>query len=179
MSTQDIVASDQIEEDMVDDASTSTLGNWKGSDVTCDEIAWLQRTGRIPDGVECRLPRDEVEPRPEEGEYVVFVSHFERGFGLPVSDFMKEFLEHYELQPHHIPANAIVILSSAVSLSEGYLGLWPTVNFWAKYFTFRSQVLPNPGSDAPKVMVQCGAAAVSPRRKSILPRVKGLDSVKK
>jgi hypothetical protein len=92
---------------------------------------------------------------------------------------MKEFMEYYELQPHHIPANAIVLLSSAVTLSEGYLGLWPTINFWAKYFTFWSQVLPKPGSDAPKVMVQCGAASVSPRRDSILPRVKGLDSVKK
>jgi hypothetical protein len=91
MSAQDLVASDQIEEDMVDDASSSTRGNWEGSDVTSDEVAWLQRSGRIPAGVECRLPGAEIEPRPEAGEFVVFVSHFERGFGLPLSDFMKEF----------------------------------------------------------------------------------------
>ena len=130
MSNQDIASSEAFEEDTADDASSSsTRGNWAGSDVTSDEIEWLQRTFRIPDGVECRIPGSETEPEPREGEYVVFASHFERGFGLPISDFLKRFMEHYHLQPHHLPANAMVLLSSAVTLSEGYLGLWPTLEF--------------------------------------------------
>jgi hypothetical protein len=32
-------------------------------------------------------------PAPESGERIVFVSHFERGFGLPVSDFFRDFLD--------------------------------------------------------------------------------------
>ena len=178
MSDQDIASSEAFEEDVADDASSSTRGNWAGSDVTPDEIEWLQRTFRIPEGVECRIPGNEIEPDPREGEYVVFTSHFERGFGLPISDFLKQFMEHYHLQPHHLPANAMVLLSSAVTLSEGFLGLLPTIEFWAKYHTFRTQVKPDPNSNGDKEMVQCGAAALSPRRFSILPRVKGSDSVK-
>jgi hypothetical protein len=130
MSNQDIASSEAFEEDVGDEASSSsTRGNWAGSDVSRDEIEWLQRTFRITEGVECRIPGSETEPNPREGEYVVFSSHFERGFGLPISDFLKRFMEHYHLQPHHLPANAMVLLSSAVTLSEGYLGLWPTLEF--------------------------------------------------
>ena len=62
------------------------LGCYKGSDVTQRELDWLLRTRRIPEGVECRLPGPEVAPILKSGEYVVFVAHFERGFGLPASN---------------------------------------------------------------------------------------------
>ena len=67
------------------DAEESERAGWEGSEVTNAEIAWLRRTRRIPDGVECRRPSGEIEPTPAAGEWVVFVAHFERGFGLPVS----------------------------------------------------------------------------------------------
>jgi hypothetical protein len=51
-------------------------------------------------------------PAPKPGERVVFIAHFERGFGLPASDFFRDFLDTYDLQPHHIPANAVMILSA-------------------------------------------------------------------
>jgi hypothetical protein len=34
---------------------------------------------------------------PEFGERVVFISHFERGFALPVNDFFRDFLDTYDL----------------------------------------------------------------------------------
>ena len=46
-----------------------------------------------------RLPRNEQRPRPEEQERVVFLTHFERGFGLPASTFFRVFLELFGLQP--------------------------------------------------------------------------------
>ena len=58
---------------------------------------WLIKSRRIPAGVECRLPGAELAPQPKDGERVVFVSHFERGFGLPVSHFFREFLDKYRL----------------------------------------------------------------------------------
>jgi hypothetical protein len=61
--------------------------------------------------VSCRIPGNELEPEPREGEVVVFAAHFERGFGLPVLDFFRRFLDFYELQPHHLPGNAIFYLS--------------------------------------------------------------------
>ena len=93
-----------------------TRGAWIGSDVKQPEIDWLYRSRRIPEQVLCRIPRGEVEPAPEPGEYVVFSAHFERGFGLPAFDFFREFLDFYKLQPHHLPGNAIFYLSCFVSL---------------------------------------------------------------
>ena len=51
---------------------------WDGSEVTEAQITWLRNSRRIPEGVACRLPGSEVHPTPEEGEYVVFLAHFER-----------------------------------------------------------------------------------------------------
>jgi hypothetical protein len=68
-----------------------TRGAWKGSDVKQPEIDWLYRSRRIPAEVACRIPSDELEPAPLEGEIVVFTAHFERGFGLPASDFFRRF----------------------------------------------------------------------------------------
>ena len=122
----------------------STRAAWEGSDVTRDEIDWLIRSRRIPDGVACRLPGPEVQLDPQEGEYVVFGAHFEHGLGLPTSAFFGNFLDRLLLQPHHLPANAILILSSFTAFNEGYLGLWPAINLWSKFFAFRKQVVPNP-----------------------------------
>ena len=71
-------------------------------------------------------------------------------------------------------------MSAFVSFTEGYLGLWPTINAWSKYFHFRKQVVPNPADPgAPKEMTQCGAATVTPRRGSAFPRIFGLESCRK
>lgn len=98
-------------------------GGWVGSDVTLAEIDWLTRTRRIPEGVQCRRHTVGLEPNPEPGEYVVFSSHFERGFGLPASPFFRSFLDRFLLQPHHLPANAITMLLAFIAFCEGYLGL--------------------------------------------------------
>ncbi|KAK1646212.1 hypothetical protein QYE76_064017 [Lolium multiflorum] len=50
------------------DLSGVTRGAWKGSDVTQHEIDWLYRSRRIPAGVSCRLPGDEIEPDLQDGQ---------------------------------------------------------------------------------------------------------------
>ena len=78
--------SDDNNQDVVEEVvEGSTRAAWEGSDVSQDDIDWLIRSRRIPDGVACRVPGSEIQPDPKEGEYVVFVAHFERGFGLPSS----------------------------------------------------------------------------------------------
>ena len=106
----------------------------------------------------------------------MFLTHFERGSGLPVSDFFRRFLDFFGLQPRHLPANAIVSLSAFSSLTEGYLGLCPTIEASAKYFHLRKKTIP--GSD-PKVMAVCGSVSITPRNGSVFPRIQGLDTVKK
>ena len=128
-----VPVAEQAEEEM--EAGTERA-EWEGSDVSSDEIDWLRRTRRIPVEVECRRPGDELVPDARDGEYVVFASHFERGFGLPTSGFMQKFLERFGIQPHHLPANAITTMSSHAAFCEAYVGVKPTVRTWAKYFTF-------------------------------------------
>jgi hypothetical protein len=62
---------------------------------------------------------------PESGEQVVFISHFERGFALPASDFFRDFLDNYGLQPHHLSANTMMILSAFATFCEGYAAIEP------------------------------------------------------
>ena len=83
-------------------AEDAPQGSWEGSlDVTSADINWLYASRRIPPELACRLPGDEVEPAPEEGERVVFLAHFQRGFGLPVSDFFSQFMVRFARQTNH------------------------------------------------------------------------------
>ena len=68
---------------------------WEGSEVSLAEIDWLKRTRRIPEGVVCRRPGPELEPALQPGERVVFIAHFEHGFGLPTSPFFRAFLNRF------------------------------------------------------------------------------------
>jgi hypothetical protein len=85
-------------------------------------------------------------PAPESSERVVFISHFERGFALLASDFFWDFLNHYDLQPHHLPAKAVMILSAFAAFCEGYAGIEPIVQAGAKYFQLHKQSAQEPRS---------------------------------
>lgn len=176
---------DPAEVVLIDDAeatgaAASTRASWEGSDIGQPEMDWLKQMRLIPHGVVCRAPGPEISPEPEEGERVVFLAHFERGFGLPISDFFVDFLSKYQLQPHHLAPNAITSLSAFVTLCEAYLGIWPTVEIWSRYFGLRQQSIPNPKQPkVPKKMTECGAALVVPTAGSEFPRILGLESCRK
>ncbi|KAK1625823.1 hypothetical protein QYE76_000138 [Lolium multiflorum] len=153
-----------------------TRGAWKGSDVKQPEIDWLYRSRRIPAEVVCRLPRDEVEPAPEPGEYVVFSAHFERGFGLPASDFFRQFLDFYELQPHHLPGNAVFYLSCYATFMEAYVGIRPTREAFARFFSLRINSVQGKDIPKPKPPVQCGSCIIGSRQGSPFFKFSGLES---
>jgi hypothetical protein len=157
--------------------------------VTPADISWITTTRRVPAGVACQLPAGEIVLAPEPVERVVFISHFERGFALPVSDFFWDFLENYDLQSHHLPSNAVMILSAFAAFCEGYAGMEPFVQGWAKYFQLRKQSAQEPRSkdDPPEIakekkdrpMTQCGAATIMSRKGSDFPKIELLESCKK
>ena len=97
IATEDTAAADDTT--AADDAYTDApRGSWEGSsNVTSDDINWLYASRRIPPELACRLPGDEVEPAPEVGERVVFLAHFQRGFGLPISEFFSQFQVRFGL----------------------------------------------------------------------------------
>ena len=134
--------------------------SWDGSNVHEDHVAFLRQTRCLPDAnlVWVRLaPETEISPAPEEGERVVFCSHFLCGFGLPVSGFLRSFLEFYNLQPHHLMPNTVMLLSAFVSLCEGFLGLLPTLELWGEFFQSKL------GTVIAGVPAPCGAFIVMRR----------------
>ncbi|KAK1604259.1 hypothetical protein QYE76_027932 [Lolium multiflorum] len=147
-----------------------------GSNVTEYEIDWLYRSRRIPEGVTCRIPGDEIEPDPEPGEHVVFLAHFERGFGLPASPFFREFLDFYKLQPHHLPGNAIFYLSCYATFMEAYIGIRPTREMFARFFCLRINSVQGKEIPKPKPPVECGSCIVGSRQGSAFLKFAGLES---
>ncbi|KAK1678108.1 hypothetical protein QYE76_038956 [Lolium multiflorum] len=158
------------------DSSEITRGAWMGSSVSKYEIDWLYRSRRIPEGVTCRLPGDEIEPVPNPGERVVFLAHFERGFGLPVSSFFRSFLDFYKLQPHHLPGNAIFYLSCYVTFMEAYIGIRPTRETFARFFALRINSVQGLDIPKPKPPVQCGSCIIGSRQGSPFFKFSGLES---
>jgi hypothetical protein len=49
----------------------------------------------------------------------------------------RRFLDFYKLQPHHLPGNTVFYLSSFVSFMEGFVGLLPTVETFARFYNLR------------------------------------------
>jgi hypothetical protein len=106
-----------------------------------------------------------------------------------VSDFFRYFLDYYELQPHHLPANAVMTLSAFAAFCEGYAGIEDFVQGWSKYFQLRKQSAQEPHDknatpetakekkDQP--MTQCGAATIMSRKGSDFPKIELLESCKK
>ncbi|KAK1561345.1 hypothetical protein QYE76_017930 [Lolium multiflorum] len=74
-------------------------------------------------------------------------------------------------EPHHLPANACVLLSCYVAFMEGYAGLWPDVEFWSRLFYLKSQMTEGR-------LRTCGAASIYPRAGSLFPKIPTVDSVK-
>ncbi|KAK1692187.1 hypothetical protein QYE76_008884 [Lolium multiflorum] len=145
-----------------------------GSNVTEFEIDWLYRSRHS--GRSCRIPGDEIEPDPKAGEYVVFLAHFERGFGLPASPFFREFLDFYKLQPHHLPANAIFYLSCYATFMEAYIGIRPTRETFARFFCLRINSVQGKEIPKPKPPVECGSCIVGSRQGSTFLKFSGLES---
>ena len=151
--------------------------SWDGSNVHEDHVEFLRKTRRLPsaDKVEVRLaPAKENTPEPREGEQVVFRSHFLRGIGLPVSAFFHSWLEFYQLQPHHLTPNTVVLLFAFVTLCEGFLGVLPTLEFWGEFFFSKL------GTQAAGVLAECGAF-IAVRRTGVdnhFPSISLLKSVK-
>jgi hypothetical protein len=122
--------------------------------------------------VGCRPAGGELVPAPQLREAVVFYEHFRRGFALPASNFLRQFLDHFHLQPHHIGANAMMTFATFTTLCEAYLGIWPSVELFRRLIYFKTQMV---GS----ILVTCGAASFYARKTAGFSGLKGKVSCKK
>jgi hypothetical protein len=149
-------------------------GSWEGSWVKEKLIELLHQGQVLPpaDLVSCRPACGERVPAPQLGEAVVFYDHFLRGFALPTSDFLRQFLDHFHLQPHHIGANVMMTLAAFAALCEAYLGFWPNVELFRRLIYFKTQT-------ADSIPMVCGAASFYVRKTASFPGLKGKESCKK
>jgi hypothetical protein len=135
----------------------------------------LLRQGRVlspADLVGCRTACGERVPAPQPGETVVFYEHFPRGFALPTSNFLRQFMDHFHLQPHHIGANAMMMLAAFAALYEAYLGIWPNAELFQRLIYFKTQTVDS-------IPVVCKAASFYTRKSADFPGLKGKESCKK
>ena len=99
-------------------------GDWICSTITQDNLDDLVEGGLIPHE-SVRLPGNETEPQPWEGECVLLATHIDLGFSLPPHPFFRGFLNFFGAQLHHFNPNTIVYLVAFVSMCENFLGCRP------------------------------------------------------
>jgi hypothetical protein len=118
----------------VKDSAPANLpkGSWEGSWVKEKQIELLRQGRVLPsaDLVGCYPADSKQVPDPQPRETVVFYNHFPKGFTLPASNFLRQFMDHFHLQPHHIGANVMMTLAAFVALCEAYLGIWPNIDLF-------------------------------------------------
>ena len=128
-------------------------GNWDGSVVIKDHLTFLQATRRMPNAAFVKVqvpPREEISPVSQGNERVIFHLHFLCGFGLPVSGFLRLFLDINHLQPHYLTPNTVTLLSAFVTTCEGYIGILPTLELWGAFFYGK------PDTSAKDTAAECG-----------------------
>jgi hypothetical protein len=60
-----------------------------------------------------------------------------------------------------------MILSAFITFCKGYIGVWPTIDIWAKFFHFKAQKVKAKHA----ALMECGAASIYTRPKIGFPKV--------
>ncbi|KAK1667105.1 hypothetical protein QYE76_055264 [Lolium multiflorum] len=84
------------------------------------ELKNLEAEGFLQPGSWRSVPHEPA-PAPKDDEMVLTKALVERGFSFPPSDFFREILKTYGLQPHNISPNSVLAISNHVALCEGHL----------------------------------------------------------
>ena len=78
-------------------------------------------------------------PYENTSEIVSFALYFERGLGLPCSNFFSGLMYYYGIQLHHLTPNSFVHLSIFVHLCEASLGIEPYFELFRHLFHLKPQ----------------------------------------
>ncbi|KAI5014102.1 hypothetical protein ZWY2020_055492 [Hordeum vulgare] len=154
-------------------------GDFLPSTGTKEDVLDLAENGMVVEN-SWRLPGDELEPAPREGERVLLVTHVEQGFSLPPHPFFHGFLFYFGIQLHHLPPNTVAYLSTFITLCECFLGCPPHWGLFKNIFTTRSQTVKkkNPGDTRASVIQLCGGLGIQKRNRSTYPPMTLPESVR-
>jgi hypothetical protein len=100
---------------------------------------------------------------PPPGYVVSFVSFHERGFGVPVSRFMRAILHNYGVELHNLSPNSISQAAIFVAVCEGYLGIAPHWDLWTHLFSAELFALPT-GERRVHAVVRAGGCILQLRQ---------------
>lgn len=145
-------------------------GDWIQSTIELDDLQDLAESRLIEHG-SWRLPGEEIEPQPQDGECVLLATHVDRGFSLPPHPFFRAFLNFFRAQLHHFSPNTITYLAAFVSLCENFLGCRPYWGLFKHIFTCRSQTMKkaSPSDERTQVIQMCGGLGIQMRGKIAFP----------
>ncbi|KAK1653376.1 hypothetical protein QYE76_071181 [Lolium multiflorum] len=113
-------------------------GKWWPCTTTEMELKNLESEGFLQPGSWRTVP-DEPAPAPRDDEMVLTKALVERGFSFPPSDFFREILKTYGLQPHNISPNSVLAISNHVALCEGHLRVTPELSLFQYYFSVKKE----------------------------------------
>jgi hypothetical protein len=109
----------------------SPLDPWPLSTVTVDDLEALVADGLLrrlsgDPQPEWMVPASKAVPTPPPGYVVSFVSFHERGFGVPVSRFMRALLHYYGVELHNFNPTPLRKRPSSRRFTRAFWGLTPT-----------------------------------------------------
>jgi hypothetical protein len=113
-------------------------GKWWPCTTTEMELKNLEAEGFLQPGSWRSVP-NEPAPAPRDDEMVLTKALVERGFSFPPSDFFREILKTYGLQPHNISPNSVLAISNHVALCEGHLRVTPELPLFQYYFSVKKE----------------------------------------
>ena len=92
---------------------------WCKSNISLQRLEGLVRRGLIRPLTaveEWRLPGDEDEPLPPEGNVMSFAHFHELGFAIPAHKFLWGLLDYYQVELQHLTPNGIQHIAAFVAL---------------------------------------------------------------
>lgn len=94
--------------------------------------------------------------------------------------FFRSFLNYFGVQLHHLPTNAMVYLSTFVSLCENYIGCPPHWAFFKHIFSCRSQTIKktSPTNGKTKVIQLCGGLGIQVKSSGTFPAIRFPETIK-
>ncbi|KAK1609430.1 hypothetical protein QYE76_033103 [Lolium multiflorum] len=141
-------------------------GKWWPCTTTEMELKNLESEGFLQPGSWRSVP-NEPAPAPRDDEMVLTKALVERGFSFPPSDFFREILKTYGLQPHNISPNSVLAISNHVALCEGHLRVTPELSLFQYYFSVKKEKIRQTSE-----LATCGSDVSDPASDKKLPPFK-------
>ena len=122
--------------------SSSNMGEkrsdrWLPCSATADHIVELADDIRLPPEHGLISCLGEVSPSVEEGESLILLDHISCGISFPLSQFVVDVLNHFNIQLYHLSPNSISYLAIFAHLCRSRLGEEPILYLFLHYYQLK------------------------------------------